>query len=269
MTHLAPDPAVTSTSPSVAVNVESYLARYLRLLPDDAHRWSILAMLRRLEPTAAGELLAYLRQLDVSAAADPRFRETYLFAPRHWSARALQARAQRWADPALRHLVGATASETAAAMPFFREPCGLSDMWAIRIDGDARTTLNTGGSTVAVAPIGAGDLVIDGTPVVAGSTAVVSAQRHVSIQPAIDGENCMAVVVASRALLDTTPSDEWLTTRPIEEVTPSAGATAATRRPKYRRGPRSNSVGPRLAPVPSPSAPSPVTATSAGQSPPR
>ncbi len=248
-----------TTQSHTAADTATYLAHYLRLLPDDAHRAAILRLLRQLEPAAAGELADYLRQLDVSVAADPRFRETYLFAPRQWSSRTLEQLALRWAHPALRHLVSvpesvtreAATTDAAAATLFFREPGGISDMWVLAIPEGTEVTLATMGSTLAIAPVGDVELAMDGHPV-AGSSVAVSQQRTVSVTPASSrGQGCLAMVVASRALLDTASAAQWLTSHSAGARAEPVNATAEIPRSKYQHGPRSNSIGLRHAPAPS------------------
>ncbi len=261
-----------NTQPQLVTDIDAYLARYLRLLPDDAHRAAILRRLKLLEPDAAGELLGYLRQLDISAAADPRFRETYLFAPRQWSARSLAESAGRWAHPALRHLVPVSddvPTKEIAAMPFFREPGGISDMWLLRFSEGTAANLDTWGSTLAIAPPHGTELAVDGHTV-GSPTVVAPRQRSVSVAPlASTGQGCLAILVASRALMDTAPAAQWLTLCRADALAPTFTATAETRQPKYRPGPRSSSIGQKHVPAPSSDVPWPAVATSAGQSPPR
>ncbi len=241
-----------------ATHIAADLARYLQyLLPDDTHRSAMLRLLEELDPAAAEELVTYLRRLNASNMANPEFQQTYLFVSA-WPTGLLRSIAKAWSDPALRHLVATANDDAAVATLFCREFGGLSEMWVASIPKGVKVTLNSMGSTLAIAAVGDSKLTLGGDSLRSDSPMIVSPRSTIMLEPgAGDKSSSLALVVATPTSRDEA-SEAW-----------SFTATPAKPRPKYPPGRRLSSDDRRHGHHPSPGGPSPTTPKSTGQSPPR
>jgi hypothetical protein len=237
--------------------LDSYLARYLCHLPRASQRFDLLERLAALAEPDRMELTEYLRRLDRSTAADPRFRETYLFAPRRWPARTVLSTALNWADPALRHLPPAR-EDRASATLLFRETGGVSDMWLLQLPSRFHGGLHVSGSTVAAVHVSGDPMSIDVEQVTSSRTALFLGNRHRELQLRTHAEaGATVMVVASPALSETKGQETGAILRASGTTQTPVNATIPTPRSTHQREPRSDSIG----------HPPPQSPSSAGRSP--
>ncbi len=257
------------------------LTSYLNHL-DEQRRADVVSGLEKLPTDDRAELTAYLERLGRRIEHENRFAETYFFAPPVWPSSALGEIANRWADPALRHMLllhqnYLTAS--GAAVPIYREFSGVSDVWAVRIPGGFVGELDLSRS-VALRVLGDEPLLVNGElPQISEKTQMPEAVVLDGIEPkmldATAATEVVALLVASPALVDSKTKEgrlanrQWSVDHPwlVDQRAPTTTAQPAPRR--GRHGPRSGLAGHPGLPQASSAVPLPPTATSRDQSPPR
>lgn len=193
------------------MDLMSYLDRL-----DESRRSTVVTLLARLPEPDRLELTEYLSGLGGRIRAEERLKETYLFAPSRWPRRVLRETASRSARPALRHLIPARPENRPITVFVSREFSGISDMWVIRLPRGSHGTIETTGG-VAIVPLAGTSLMVNGVPTSTVEPTVLDRGQPKEIRA---GEDALALVVASPALVDARPDGSWLITSAASTTAP-------------------------------------------------